>query len=193
VRIAVLGSGNIGTTVGAALARAGHEVVFGSRHPDEASVPPSTSVDAIPDALAGAEAVLLAVPAAAVDELLSAHASALAGVLVIDATNHVGAAVVNASAAIKAAAPAARYVRAFNSLGWENFADPMFDDGPADLLFAAAEADRDAAEGLIAAVGLRPVYVGEDPSVVDGVLPLWFALVKQSGGNRRTAFRVIRK
>ena len=55
-------------------------------------------------------------------------------------------------AIIADAAPQARYVRAFNSLGWENFADPM----PGTKL-----------------------------------LPLWFALVQQNGGNRRVALRII--
>ncbi|MGN6473944.1 MAG: NAD(P)-binding domain-containing protein, partial [Mycobacteriales bacterium] len=142
MKVAVIGSGNIGSTIGAALARAGHEVVFGSRHPDDATAPAGASVASVGDALASADAALLAVPAAAVDDLLGAHGSALDGILVIDATNRVGAPVVNAAAAITAVAPGARYVRAFNSLGWEIFADPVFDDGPADLLFTSAEADR---------------------------------------------------
>ena len=35
MRVAVIGTGNIGRTLGGALARAGHEVVFGSRNPQE--------------------------------------------------------------------------------------------------------------------------------------------------------------
>jgi predicted dinucleotide-binding enzyme len=193
VKVAIVGTGNIGSTIGAAWARAGHEVVFASRHPNDVTVPDGTTVTTVGDALTNAQAVLLAVPAAGVDDLLAEHGSALSGSLVVDATNRVGAQVLNASAAIKDAASDVRYVRAFSSLGWENFAAPEFDDGPADLFYASTEADRDLAEELIAAVELRPVYVGEDPAVVDGLLPLWFALVKQSGGNRRTALRVIRK
>jgi len=49
-------------------------------------------------------------------------------------------------------------------------------------------------EQLIAAVGLQPAYLGEDKqNVVDGVLPLWFALVQANGGNRHVALRVLRK
>lgn len=57
----------------------------------------------------------------AVDGLLAEHAAAVDGRLVLDATNRVGAPVVNAAAQIAAAAPYVRYVRAFSSLGWENF------------------------------------------------------------------------
>ena len=46
------------------------------------------------------------------------------------ATNRIGAPVANAAAQLAAAVPTARYVRAFNTLGWENFAEPVFDGVP---------------------------------------------------------------
>jgi hypothetical protein len=104
-----------------------------------------------------------------------------------------GAPTADASQQILAAAPRAHYVRAFNSLGWENFADPLFDGVPADLFFSAPAADRAAVEELITGVGLRPVYLGEGKQdVVDAVLPLWFTLT-QARGSRRIAFRVLEK
>lgn len=194
MRVAVIGTGNIGSTIGAALARAGHDVVLGSRQPDDVTAPEGTSVAPIAEALAGADAVLLALPAGAVDGFLAEHRAALDGPLVVDATNNIGAAVANAYRAIADAVPTVRYARAFNSLGWENFADPQFDGGPADLFFATADAaDRPAAEELISAVGLRPVYLGAGKQdAVDHALPLWFALM-QERGNRRIAFRVLEK
>jgi predicted dinucleotide-binding enzyme len=50
-----------------------------------------------------------------------------------------------------------------------------------------------AAEELITAVGLEPVFAGDaDASrTVDALLPLWFALVKRAGGNRRVALRIV--
>ena len=95
-----------------------------------------------------------------------------------------------AGRAITAAAPDARYVRAFNSLGWENFADPL----PSAALFFAADPEaRAVAEQLIDAVGLEPQFVGDADATatVDALLPLWFALVRQHGGNRRLALRVV--
>jgi predicted dinucleotide-binding enzyme len=192
MRVAIIGTGNIGATIGNALARAGHEVTFGSRHPETASGLEAEVTD-LATALAPAQAVLLALPAAAVPDLLAEHAGALDGKLVIDATNNMGAATADASRQILAAAPRAHYVRAFNSLGWENFADPLFDGVPADLFFSAPEADRAAVEELITGVGLRPAYLGEGKQdVVDAVLPLWFTLM-QARGNRRIAFRVLEK
>jgi predicted dinucleotide-binding enzyme len=191
MRIAVIGTGNIGGTVGRAWARAGHEVTFGSRHPDDADVG-GAPVAGIAEALDGAEVVLLAVPGGAVDALLAEHAAALDGRLVLDATNRMGGPVANAAAQLAAAVPSARYVRAFNSLGWENFAEPTFDGVAADLFFTGSPADRETVERLIADVGLRPAYLGADRhAVVDSVASLWFTLVQARGGNRHVAFRVL--
>jgi predicted dinucleotide-binding enzyme len=188
MRIAVIGTGNIGGTLGTAWARAGHHVVMGSRQPDQSAQPPQADLGA---ALEGVEAVLLAIPARGVDEFLATHAAALDGTLVIDATNNVGAASANAADAITQAAPGARYARAFNTLGWENFAEPTFDGVAADLFFSAAEADRETVEGLIEDVGLRPAYLGPDKhGLVDSLLPLWFTL-SQLRGTRHLALRIL--
>jgi 8-hydroxy-5-deazaflavin:NADPH oxidoreductase len=74
-------------------------------------------------------------------------------------------------------------------LGWENFADPP---PGAALFFAADPAARAAAEELITAVGLEPVFAGDASATgtVDALLPLWFALVKHNG-NRKVALRIV--
>jgi len=146
---------------------------------------------AVGEALSTAEVVVLAIPGGAVAEVVAANGAALAGKVVIDAVNRIGQPQVNSRAAISAAAPDARYVRAFNTLGWENFADPP---AGAALFFAADPSARQVAEELISAVGLEPVFVGdaEASSIVDALLPLWFSLVRHNGGNRRVALSIVR-
>jgi 8-hydroxy-5-deazaflavin:NADPH oxidoreductase len=189
MQIAVIGTGNIGGTLGEKWRQAGHDVVYGSRRPTTDG-PGGAPVGTIADAIAGAEVVLFGVPGGAVSEIVSEHAAALDSLVVIDATNQMGAPVFNKRDVITAAAPGAHYVRAFNTLGWENFADPLPD---ADLFFAAAPEARVRAELLISAVGLRPQYLGgaEAVATVDYLLPLWLALAKQRGGNRKVALRVV--
>ena len=108
-----------------------------------------------------------------------------------DAANRIGQAEFNSHAAITAASPDVRYVRAFNTLGWENFAKPP---QGAVLFFAADSSARSTAEELIWAIGLEPAYVGDARAcgTVDALLPLWFALVTHQGGDRRLAFSIVR-
>jgi 8-hydroxy-5-deazaflavin:NADPH oxidoreductase len=177
MRIAVIGTGKIGGTLGGKWREAGYDVVFGARIAGD-SGPGGAPVQTVGKAVEGADVVASIVPV-------------LAGKVVIDAANRMGAPEVNCKTAVKAAAPGAHYVRAFNTLGWENFADPL---PSAALFFAADPAAREVAEELILAIGLEPAFVGDADAagIVDGALPLWLALVQQQGGNRRLALRVVR-
>jgi predicted dinucleotide-binding enzyme len=189
MRIAVIGKGNIGGSLGSKWLAAGHDVVYGARDAGGEG-PGGAPVQGIGDAITDADVVVLAVPGKVVADVVTEHGAALDGKTVIDAVNRIGAPEFDARAIIAGAAPQARYVRAFNSLGWENFANPM----PGTNMFFAADPDaRATAEELITAVGLEPAFVGDATATptVDGLLPLWFALVRQNGGNRRLALRII--
>ena len=189
MRIAVIGKGNIGGSLGTKWRAAGYDVVYGARD-GSGEGPGGVPVRGIGDALKDADVVVLAVPGQVVADVVTGHGAALAGKTVIDAVNRIGTPEFDSRAIIAEAAPQARYVRAFNSLGWENFADPM----PGTNMFFAADPDaRATAEELIRAVGLEPAFLGDATATatVDGLLPLWFALVRQNGGNRRVALRVV--
>ncbi len=186
LEIAVIGAGNIGRTLGAKWVGAGHEVVYGVRSP---GAPDTASVA---DAVARAEVVLLAVPGAAAKEVLAALGTALAGKVVIDASNDIqGTGKLHALAELT---DAAHPVRAFNTLGWENFADPVFDGVTADLFYAAEEGNaKEVADRLIADVGLRPVWLGgvDAFDLVDSLTQLWFTLAFQRKLGRRLAFKML--
>jgi 8-hydroxy-5-deazaflavin:NADPH oxidoreductase len=189
MRIAVIGKGNIGGTLGSKWRAAGHDVVYGARD-GSGEGPGGAPVRSIGDALKDADVVVLAVPGQAVPEVVSGLGAALEGKVVIDAVNRMGAGEYDSRALIADAAPSARYVRAFNSLGWENFAEPA---PGVNLFFAADPGAREAAETLISAVGLEPAFLGDASAtaIVDALLPLWFALVRQNGGNRKIALRIV--
>ena len=200
MNVAVIGTGFIGGTLGRAFARAGHPTAFGSRTPEADTAAQdigtqrsgATTTATIADAIAQADIVVLAVPANAVEELLTAHGEALAGKLVIDAANSIGGPVAHHAELVARYAPAARYARAFNTLGGENLADPTFDGERADMFYSAPASDRAALDLLITAVGLRPQYLGDgQQDVVDGVLRLWFALAIAQGRGRHLAFRTL--
>jgi predicted dinucleotide-binding enzyme len=187
MRIAVVGAGNIGRTLGGKWAAAGHDVVYGVREPGE----PGTAT--VAEAVAGADVVVLAVPGAAAKGVIASLGDELAGKVVVDATNDIqGSGKLHALAEL---ADGAHPVRAFNTLGWENFADPVVGGVTADLLYAAEEGvAKDTAEALIRDVGLEPVWVGgvDAFDVVDSVTRLWFTLAFQRQLGRRLAFKVLR-
>lgn len=201
MRIAIIGAGNIGGTLGAKWAAAGHSVVFGVRDPESPKARASlgaagagAAATSIAEALTSAEVVLLSLPGAAVAAFAGEHGAALGRKLVIDATNQFGQPVMNGIATIQAAAPGAQLVRAFNSLGWENFAEPTIDGVQVDLLYCAPAGEAQAvAERLIADVGLRPVRVGDlaQAPLVDSIGALWGALVFGQGHSRQLAFKVL--
>jgi 8-hydroxy-5-deazaflavin:NADPH oxidoreductase len=191
--VAVIGTGNVGSTLGRAFARAGMEVRLGSRDPDAAAGAAGDSgarVVTVNQALDGADVVVIAVPGNRVVGFLREHAAALDGSLIVDAANRAGEPVLNSAADTTELVPRARYARAFNSYGWEVFAKPEFDGERADLLYTAEEGDQAVVERLIEAVGLRPVYVGPgQPDVLDTVLRLMFPLFPRYG--RRSALRLL--
>jgi predicted dinucleotide-binding enzyme len=187
VKIAVVGAGNIGRTLGGKWTDAGHEVVYGVRRPGD----PGTAT--VAEAVARAEVVVLAVPGAAAKDVVAALGGELGDKVVVDATNDVqGSGKLHA---LDELTDGAHPVRAFNTLGWENFADPVIGGVTVDLLYAADEGvAKDTAEALIRDVGLEPVWVGgvDAFDVVDSVTRLWFTLALQRGLGRRLAFKVLR-
>ena len=190
MQVSVIGTGFIGSTLGRALSAAGHQVTYGSRHEDdEVGAGTGANVLSIDEALQAADVIVLAIPGAAVSDLSAEQGTAMAGKLVIDATNQMGADVANARAALP---PSVRYARAFNTLGGENMADPVFAEGRADMFFSSPEDDRPLVEEVIQGVGLRPVYVGENQeALVDALFQLWIALAIKQGRGRRLAFRLL--
>lgn len=199
MKIVVLGAKIIGGTLARKWARAGYEVMFGVRSVDNPETQAlaqelGASVGTVAEAVAFGEVVVFAIPGNAMTETIAAHGSALNGKIVIDAANRMGGGVMNSAADFAAHAPGAQVYRAFNSLGWENFEQPMFGDIQADLFYCGpAGMGRNVVEQLIREVGLRPVCVGDlrQVGLVDAVGSLWFALAFGQGMGRHLAVKVL--
>ena len=197
--IAVIGSGVIGRTLATRFAQSGHAVTFGARTPENAALAAfaqqiGARVTAVGTAIDGADVVLLAISGAAMTEAVPAFGARLGGRIVIDATNHVGGPSLNSLAALAEHAPAARLYRAFNSLGWENFADARYGEETGDLLYSGPEGEsRAVVAELIGATGLRPVWGGDNDKaqLVDNFVALWFTLAFDRGWGRNLGFRLL--
>ncbi len=91
-RIGIIGSGRIGGTVGSLWVKAGHEVMFSSRHPEElkdlvAGLGPLAHAGTVAQAIAYAHTLFVAIPYGALPQLGQDYGSQLKGKTVLDAGN----------------------------------------------------------------------------------------------------------
>jgi predicted dinucleotide-binding enzyme len=196
--IAVLGSGKIGGDLARKWAAQGHTITFGARSTDKVELM-QLALDigadraSVGDAVERSDVVVFAIPGGAMAETIAMLGSRLDGKVVIDAANDMRGEQPNSLAAIAAAAPGAAYYRAFNTYGWELVVAPDVGGTQSDVFYCGPDGpSRATVEQLITAIGSRPIRVGDADSVdvVDGVLRLWFALVRQGHG-RHIGFRFL--
>jgi hypothetical protein len=214
LRIAVLGAGNVGGTLGRRWAGLGHHVVFGVRRPDAGAssvkggdaLPATARVASPADAVRNADVVLLATPWAAVQSALAdagAEHGALDGCVLIDATNPIGPGLslltgadgASGSEQVQTLAPKARVVKAFNTTGYDNMREPSY-AGAASVMFYAGDdaAAKAVVERLVRELGFEAVDAG--PLVrarqLENLALLWISLAF-GGLGRDIAFRLMRR
>ena len=89
MKIGVIGSGRIGSTIGGLWVKAGHEVMFSDRDPEQVKraidgLGPRARAGSVPEAAAFGDAVLIAVPYAALPAIQQQVGAQLKGKVVID-------------------------------------------------------------------------------------------------------------
>lgn len=201
LKIAVLGAGNIGGTLGRKWSAAGHQVAFGVSDPTgprsrglRAELGDNVTIGTVADALQAGDVVVMALPGGAMESTITANAAQLDGRIIIDTANRMGGGPMNSLATFQVHTPRAQVYRAFNTLGWENFADPQFSGIPADLFYCGPTGDsNDIVTRMIEDIGLRPIYLGDNSQtdLVDSVGRIWFALVFGQHKSRHLAFKVL--
>jgi len=144
VKIGVIGGGRVGTALATSWREQGHDVTVSTRK-------------TVAETAAGAEVVVIALPASAVADAL-AQAGSLAGKVVVDATNNLSGG--PSGLEIAALVPGARYVKAFNTV-FSTFMHDTPPATPATLLYCGDDTDAKAVvEPLISDLGFDPVDVG---------------------------------
>ena len=199
MKITVIGTGNIGSTLGRKWAAAGHEVVFGVRDVTPEKVQTllaetAAQAASIDKAIATSKIVVFAIPGTAVAATVAANKDQLDGKIIIDATNKIREAEMNCFAVFAEYTPQASLFRVFNSLGWENFADPTFNGEQADHFYCGDSGPaQEIVHSLVADIGLRPIYIGgrDQVGVVDNLVRLYFALAIGQGYGRHLAFKTL--
>jgi hypothetical protein len=176
---AIVGVGNIGSAVARHLVRGDQVVVLASKNESQAKaladqLGPLARAASVEDALASADAVVLALWLDAIKELVPQHAHLLEGKVVIDPSNPIAfdenGQIIrtlpdgqSAGAVVAALLPAsAHYVKAFGTLGADTLAGGAYREPRRAVLFYATD-DAAAAttiERLIRAAGFDPLKAG---------------------------------
>ena len=90
MKIGVIGSGNIGSAVGTLWVKAGHQVLFSSRHPENLkqlidALGPLARAGTVDEALSFGEVMFIGVPYGAYPQIAKDYGKQFAGKIVLDA------------------------------------------------------------------------------------------------------------
>ncbi len=203
MKIAVIGSGNVGDALAKRFANGGHQVTIGARNPEN---PKTKSIEAIHNitvsgiaaAVAASEVVVIATPAHVAVEL-SPQLGDLSGKVLIDATNAVQKKPEPYATAFHAfqALTTAACVKCFNTTGFENMQNPWYNNVKIDMFMAGSNAQAKAvARQLALDAEFAECYdFGGDDKVqlLEQFALSWINLAIMQGQGRNIAFKVLRR
>ena len=206
MRIAVIGAGNVGTTLGRGWTRRRHQVTYGVRDASSAKAAAlaqgGVQVTAPTQAVERSEVVVLATPWAATKDAVEALGD-LGGRPLLDATNPIGPGLTLAvgdggsgGELVQAWAPTARVVKIFNTTGVENMASPLYGDQAATMFYCGDDEPACAVAAKLAAdLGFDAVSAGplRNAALLESHALLWINLARAQGSSRTVAFKLLRR
>jgi NADPH-dependent F420 reductase len=204
-KIAIVGTGRMGKNLGQGWLKAGHEIVFGSRQPEQKqdilNEVSGATLNNIEAALDGAEVVVIAIPYTSVESFARTYAAQLHSKLVIDISNPFDNLpdnrVAGAEVTAKAIGAGARVVAAFKDNFWATLLKPMDPSTGLvrDVHFAGDdEAAKEIAAQLIRDLGFQPVDCGplHNARLLDGLVSLIIELDRRyANGESRASWKLM--
>jgi NADPH-dependent F420 reductase len=206
MKVAIIGTGNIGKALGGTLTRAGHDVTLAAQDVDktrEVAREVGASAAAQPvDAARDADVIVLAVPYGALDDVAREIKSEATDKVVIDVTNpltpdYSGLATAGGPSAAEHLAkqlPKAKVVKAFNTILGSVQADPKALGTTVDGLFATDDAGaRAKVAELLRSAGFRPVDAGSLDAArqLEAMAFLNISMQMAFNGEWRSAFVIV--
>ena len=204
MKIAIIGTGNVGAALAKGWAKAGHEILLGVR--DVANFKgkellTQKNIAALPiaEAVKSAEVVVVATP----PDIVSQLAKSIGDVkdkVIIDATNSVRSAPVgyaNASEALRSLTNCVDVVKCFNSTGFENMENPIYDGKGIDMFMAGDSAKgKQTAKQLAKDLGFAECYDfgGNDKiALLEQFALAWINLAIMQKQGRGIAFKILKR
>jgi NADPH-dependent F420 reductase len=172
MKVAIIGSGNVGKALASSGVRAGHTVTLTATSPEKAAEAAKAtgahSARSNAEAVKDADLVIVAVPYGKLGEVFRGLGTAVDGKVVVDATNHVNTQnpgeVLNATSnaeEIQKRHPKVQVVKAFNYAFASRMAEPKVDGVRLDGFVAGDDqAAKDKALEFVESIGFRPIDAG---------------------------------
>lgn len=205
MNIAIIGSGNVGTALAQVWQKAGHHVIMGVRNPDSPKTQqarqqlPDIVFQTVTRAVKEAEVLVITTPPEAVLELIP-QLGDVSNKTIIDTTNSIRTRPephATAYHAIKHITGSQKVVKCFNSTGFENMRNPIYNGKGIDMFAAGNDAGAKAvAEKLAKDAGFATCYdFGGDDKVelLEKFALSWINLAIMQGHGRNIAFKIERR
>jgi 8-hydroxy-5-deazaflavin:NADPH oxidoreductase len=205
MKIAIIGTGNVGGTLATKWAKAGHEIFLGVQDPNkfkgkELLKNPSTSLQSILDSVKNSEVILIATPATAAIEVAKSLGNTT-GKIIIDAMNIVmgrgPVGFTNTSDAILANTETKDLVKCFNTTGFNNMENTFYGNIAIDAFMAGdSEKAKEVTRKLALDAGFAECYNvgGNDKfSLMEQFAFFWINLAMIQGQGREIGFKLLKR
>jgi len=210
MKIAIIGAGNVGGTLGSAWANRGHDVIFGVRDAADpkleqllARAAGKARIATVKEAAAAADVIALTVPWPAAQEALRSTGD-LRGKILLDCTNPLKADLsgltvghtTSGGEQVAAWAPGARVVKIFNTTGFPNMANPEYREGRSMMLYCGDDAQaKQVAAQLATELGFESYDVGplSEARLLEPFALVWIHLAVLQKMGTGFAFRLMRR
>jgi 8-hydroxy-5-deazaflavin:NADPH oxidoreductase len=211
MKIAFLGHGNVGAPLADHLHRVGHEVTLAAADPAADGLQKALARNAglrpgpVEPSVAAADAVFLATPFGANEELLRPLAMTLSGKILVDCTNPVGPGLTHGlgnaqsgSEFLQKLLPSTHVVKAFSIYGYENLEDnryPAYAVKPVMMFCGNDAGAKRTVSGLIEQLGWQPLDVGglEQALHLEHMTLLWVRMVRLHHASPHMVWALLRR
>lgn len=204
MKIAIIGTGNVGSALAKGFAKAGHQVMLGVRNKNEfkgsgLAGEKNISVHTISDAVSSSDVILIAAVPQAVKDIAT-QLGDVGNKVIIDAMNSVRVKPEpfnNTTEALLQLTNCKDIVKCFNTTGAENMTKPIYHSKGIDMFYAGdSDKAKKVAEKLTKDIGFENVYNfgGSDKfNLLEQFALSWINLAMMQGYGRDIAFKVLKR
>lgn len=205
MKIAIIGTGNVGGALATQWAKAGHQIFLGTRdiakfEDKNLLANPNTTLHTITESAKNAEVILIAAVPQATQSIAEQIKEFAKGKVIIDAMNSVSSkpeGFSNTFEALKSYLSESELVKCFNSTGFENMKNPIYNGEGIDMFAAGSSQKAKAvAHQLALDAGFSTCWdFGKDDKaqLLESFALSWINLAIMQGHGRNMAFKVIKR